>query len=107
MHGDMTSVRVARMDAFGACAILIGATLLAAAAMHIVERHVQPEKFGTIPDAMWWAIVTLGTIGYGDVVPVTPLGRVIAAATIFAGLIMVALPVGIGVFNWWRPLRHH
>jgi voltage-gated potassium channel len=44
---------------------------------------------------MWWAIVTLGTIGYGDVVPVTPLGRVIAAATIFAGLIMVALPVGI------------
>ena len=44
---------------------------------------------------MWWAIVTLGTIGYGDVVPVTHLGRIIAAATIFAGLIMVALPVGI------------
>ena len=75
--------------------ILIGATLLAAAAMHLAERHVQPEKFGTIPDAMWWALVTLSTIGYGDVVPLTPVGRMIAAATIFAGLIMIALPVGI------------
>jgi voltage-gated potassium channel len=75
--------------------ILIGATLVSATAMHLVERNVQPDKFGTIPDAMWWAIVTLGTIGYGDVVPVTALGRIIAAATIFAGLIMIALPVGI------------
>src|SRR5215467_12512807 len=50
------------------------------------ERHAQPEKFGTIPDAMWWAIVTLGTIGYGDVVPVTALGRVVASITIFVGL---------------------
>jgi voltage-gated potassium channel len=75
--------------------ILIGATLISAAAMHLVERHVQPEKFGTIPDAMWWALVTLSTIGYGDVVPLTALGRVIAALTIFAGLIMIALPVGI------------
>ncbi len=84
-----------RRALFGCLVILIGSTLVAATAMHVVERHVQPEKFGTIPDAMWWAIVTLGTIGYGDVVPVTPLGRVIAATTIFAGLIMVALPVGI------------
>jgi voltage-gated potassium channel len=44
---------------------------------------------------MWWAIVTLGTIGYGDVVPVTPFGRILATGTIFLGLIMVALPVGI------------
>jgi voltage-gated potassium channel len=56
---------------------------------------VQPDKFGTIPEAMWWAIVTLGTIGYGDVVPVTALGRVVASLTIFVGLIMVALPIGI------------
>jgi voltage-gated potassium channel len=84
-----------RRALFGCLVILIGATLVAATVMHIAERHIQPEKFGTIPDAMWWAIVTLGTIGYGDVVPVTQLGRIIAAATIFAGLIMVALPVGI------------
>src|SRR6185437_153554 len=55
----------------------------------------QPEKFGTIPDAMWWAIVTLGTIGYGDAVPIKVAGRLVASLTIFVGLLMVALPVGI------------
>jgi voltage-gated potassium channel len=79
----------------GCFVLLFGATLIVASVMHVIERDVQPDKFGTIPDAMWWAIVTLGTIGYGDVVPVTALGRVIASCTIFLGLIMVALPIGI------------
>jgi voltage-gated potassium channel len=86
----------AERRALGSCfVILVGATLVSATAMHLVERNIQPDKFGTIPDAMWWAIVTLGTIGYGDVVPATLLGRMVAAATIFVGFIMVALPVGI------------
>jgi voltage-gated potassium channel len=84
-----------RRALFGCFVILMGATLLAANVMYLIERHVQPDKFGTIPDAMWWAIVTLGTIGYGDVVPVTALGRIVATVTIFVGLIMVALPIGI------------
>ena len=84
-----------RRALFGCLVILFGATLIAAALMHLVEGRVQPDKLGTIPDAMWWAIVTLGTIGYGDVVPMTALGKLIAAATIFLGLIMIALPVGI------------
>jgi voltage-gated potassium channel len=75
--------------------LFVGATLIVASIMHLIERDVQPDKFGTSPDAMWWAIVTLGTIGYGDVVPVTALGRVIASFTIFLGLVMVALPIGI------------
>jgi voltage-gated potassium channel len=79
----------------GCFIILIGMALLMATIMHLVEGRVQPEKFGTIPEAMWWAIVTLGTIGYGDVVPITALGKIIAGITIFAGLIMIALPVGI------------
>jgi voltage-gated potassium channel len=84
-----------RRALFGCLVIMLGATLIAAAVMHLVEGRVQPDKFGTIPDAMWWAMVTLGTIGYGDVVPITPLGKLVAAATIFFGLIMIALPVGI------------
>ncbi len=84
-----------RRALFGCVVILIGTTLVAASLMHLAEGHVQPDKFGTIPDAMWWAIVTLGTIGYGDVVPVTVPGKLIASVTIFLGLIMVALPVGI------------
>jgi voltage-gated potassium channel len=79
----------------GCFVILLGATLFVASIMHVIERDAQPDKFGTIPEAMWWAIVTLGTIGYGDVVPVTALGRLVASFTIFLGLIMVALPIGI------------
>jgi voltage-gated potassium channel len=84
-----------RRALFGCFVILLGATLFAAGIMHLAERHAQPDRFGTIPDAMWWAIVTLGTIGYGDVVPITLLGRLVASVTIFIGLIMVALPIGI------------
>jgi len=84
-----------RRALFGCLVIALGTALVSAALMHLVEGHVQPDKLGTIPDALWWAIVTIGTIGYGDVVPVTALGKLIATGTIFAGLVLVALPVGI------------
>jgi voltage-gated potassium channel len=84
-----------RRALFGCLVILVGVALIAATLMYSVEGRVQPDKLGTIPDSLWWAIVTLGTIGYGDVVPVTAAGKLIAAMTIFLGLIMIALPVGI------------
>jgi voltage-gated potassium channel len=84
-----------RRALIGCFVILVGAALVMATLMYLVEGKAQPDKFGTIPDAMWWAIATLGTIGYGDVVPITPIGRMLATCTIFLGLIMVALPVGI------------
>jgi voltage-gated potassium channel len=79
----------------GCVVILAGMSLLAGVLVHLAERNAQPEKFGTIPDAMWWALVTLGTVGYGDAVPLTPAGRLIAALTILCSFVMVALPVGI------------
>ncbi len=75
--------------------ILFGLILLSAAAMYSVEGPTQPEKLGSIPAAMWWATVTLTTVGYGDIYPVTALGRVVASVTMMFGLMMVALPVGI------------
>jgi voltage-gated potassium channel len=84
-----------RRALFGCLVITLGISMVAAAMMHLVEGKVQPDKLGTIPDALWWAIVTVGTIGYGDVVPITPLGKVIATSTIFVGLILMALPIGI------------
>ena len=79
----------------GCLIIALGIALVAASLMHLAEAKVQPDKLGTIPDAFWWAIVTIGTIGYGDVVPVTAVGKMIATVTIFAGLVLMALPVGI------------
>jgi voltage-gated potassium channel len=84
-----------RRALIGCLVILLGATLVSATVMHLVERDAQPHKFGTIPDAMWWAIGTLSTIGFGDVVPITPLGKLVASATVVVGIVMIALPVGI------------
>lgn len=84
-----------RRALFGCLVITVGAALVAAALMHLAEGKVQPAKLGTIPDALWWSIVTIGTIGYGDVVPVTAFGKLIAIGTIFMGLILMALPIGI------------
>ena len=79
-----------------ACAVILLALVVGTAAiMHMAEHKAQPDRFGTIPDAMWWSVVTLTTVGYGDSVPVTPLGKVIASLTALMGLVMLALPVGI------------
>ncbi len=75
--------------------LLVGAMLVSSSLIHLVEGNVQPAKFGTIPDAMWWSIVTLTTVGYGDIVPVTLAGRIVAAMTMVTGMMMLALPVGI------------
>ena len=61
---------------------------VAAAGIYQFEHEAQPEAFGSIPESLWWAIVTLTTVGYGDVYPVTPMGRV------FTGFVMI---VGLGV----------
>ncbi len=69
--------------------------LLSSAALYAVEGARQPEAFGSILRAMWWSVCTLTTVGYGDVVPVTPLGKVLAAVTAIAGIGMIAMPTGI------------
>ena len=69
--------------------------LIAATLSYLFEREVQPEVFGSIPRALWWAIVTLSTTGYGDVVPVTIWGRLLAAWVMVGGIVIFALWAGI------------
>jgi voltage-gated potassium channel len=69
--------------------------LLAGVALHLLERTEQPERFGSLPLAMWWAVTTLSTTGYGDVVPVTFFGRMVAAAVMVCGLAVFGLLTGI------------
>jgi len=76
----------------GFVAVLI---LIAASLMHAAEADAQPEVFGSIPDAMWWAVVTLTTVGYGDAYPVTLAGRMIAGVLAVLGIGLVGMPAGI------------
>lgn len=69
--------------------------LFAATCLYLVEGHIQPEAFGSIPRATWWAIATLTTVGYGDVYPITVLGRILAGITAVTGICMIAVPTGI------------
>ena len=98
-HESMSLLaRVVRNEAgpIGA-ALFVLATLLTVAASFafIAEHKAQPEVFASIPDAMWWAIVTMTTVGYGDMVPVTPLGKLLGGVIAVIGLGMVALPAGL------------
>jgi len=69
--------------------------LIAASFAYAVENAVQPEAFGTIPDALWWAVITMTTVGFGDVVPITPLGKLLGGVIAVIGIGMVALPAGL------------
>lgn len=69
--------------------------VMAAAGVYVVENQAQPDVYSSIPASMWWAVVTLTTVGYGDVTPITPLGRALGAVITILGLGLAALPAGI------------
>ena len=69
--------------------------ILSASLMYALEREAQPELFSSIPDALWWAVVTMTTVGYGDVTPVTTGGRLLATLIMLLGVGLVALPAGM------------
>lgn len=69
--------------------------LLSSYIMFHIENQVQPDKFTSIFSALWWALATLTTIGYGDIYPVTALGQILAAITALFGIGLVAIPTGI------------
>lgn len=69
--------------------------LFGATSMYWAEGDIQPDQFGSIPRALWWAIITLTTVGYGDAAPITPLGKVLASIVALAGVALVAMPAGI------------
>ncbi|HEY2873387.1 MAG TPA: cyclic nucleotide-gated ion channel [Reyranella sp.] len=75
--------------------IFIMVLVTAATLTHLLERHVQPQLFGSIPDALWWAVVTLTTTGYGDVVPHTVVGKMVGSVVMVSGILVLALMTGI------------
>jgi voltage-gated potassium channel len=81
---------------FGLVLVLLLLTvLISGSLMYFAEGDAQPDKFGSIPRALWWAIITMTTIGYGDTYPITALGRLLGGVIAIAGVMMIALPTGI------------
>ena len=90
-----------------ALGVLLIIMLLAASGMYLLERQVQPDVFGSIPAAMWWAFATLTTVGYGDVTPITPIGKVFGAAITVVSIGIVALPAGLLASSFSARLRQN
>ena len=84
-----------RKALLGAGLLLATALLFSSTLMYYIEGEAQPDKFGSVPEAAWWSIATLTTVGYGDATPVTALGKVIGGLTMIIGLCILALPVAI------------
>ena len=85
-------VKAELLTAYTACGIMI---CFSAILMYYIERNAQPEAFGNIGDGLWWSIVAFTTVGYGDLYPITPLGRILSSIISLVGIAMIALPTGI------------
>ena len=93
---DFFSAIMADWRSFSAALYLVLVALfLSSALMYIAENESQPDKFSSIPETMWWSLITLTTVGYGDVSPITPFGKIIGAFTAIMGVCTVALLTGI------------
>lgn len=79
--------------------------IMASCGIYLLEHDVQPDKFGSIPDSMWWAMATLTTVGYGDVVPITPIGRFFGGVITLLSMGMVAIPTGLLASSFAEQLR--
>jgi len=90
-----TALSERRFELYVSLAIALGLLLFSATALYLAERGAQPEAFGSIPRALWWGVATLTTVGYGDVYPITALGKLFAAVFALAGIGLIALPAGI------------
>jgi len=88
-------IRSKRQDLIATTTVLAILLIVAASMMYEAESAAQPDKFSSIPEAMWWAVVTMTTVGYGDVYPVTALGKLFGGLIAVLGIGMFALPTGI------------
>ncbi len=85
--------------------VIVSLLLMVSYFIYLIEHDVQPEAFASIPEAMWWSISTLTTVGYGDVVPITTMGKVFGMIVMLIGIGMFAIPTGILVSAFSQEMK--
>ena len=96
----LEAIKKSRTQLLGSLVVTLFAIFVSSIFMYMVESRLQPEQFGSIPRAMWWSMATLTTVGYGDVYPITALGKMISSIVAILGIGIVALPAGIIAANY-------
>ena len=89
------AIAMRRNEMLAVVSVVAALLVLASSLMFYVEHDAQPDKFASIPAAMWWSIITVTTVGYGDVSPITPMGQLLAGVIALLGIGIFALPAGI------------
>ncbi|HIF60562.1 MAG TPA: cyclic nucleotide-binding domain-containing protein [Rhodospirillales bacterium] len=87
--------------------IMLVALLFTSSIIYLFEHKVQPEKFSSIPESMWWALATLTTVGYGDVTPITNGGKLFAGMTMILAIGLAALPIGVIATGFANEIQKH
>lgn len=98
-------IRSERRPLIATFCVITVVLLLISTMAYVAERDAQPDKFGSIPAAFYWGIVTLATVGYGDIAPITPLGRATGALGAVLGILTFAMPAGIIASGFMEQLR--
>lgn len=98
-------IREQRRQLLAALMIMTTLLVFSAPVAYLLEHKAQPEAFGNIPRAMWWAMATLTTVGFGDVTPITPMGQVFGGLLMILGVVMYAIPAGILATGFAREFR--
>ena len=88
----LAAVKEELITAYTACGIMV---CFSAILMYYIEQSAQPDAFRNIGDGLWWAVVAFTTVGYGDIYPITPLGKILSSMISMIGIAMIAIPTGI------------
>lgn len=99
------TIYLQRFALLGSQIMVLSVLLVFSILIYFIEGNVQPESFGSIPDAMWWGIATLTTVGYGDIYPATLAGKILASFTMFLGIGMFALPAAILASAYYEEIQ--
>jgi voltage-gated potassium channel len=79
--------------------------IISSSLVYFAEHNAQPDKFTSIPHTIWWSVITLTTVGYGDLIPITPVGKIFTAVILLAGVALFALPAGIITAGFLEEIR--